>query len=609
MSRYAEQRAALDIEIQATIQRLVSLSAQRNALAPITALPDEILLEIFHRLPDHPLYTVLPVCKRWAKLCCTTFSLWRVTRVQLGWNSALVVTPGERERMHGELARVADYQYGRIHTLNVSWFGEGVLIYEQRDLLSDIAPTLVVLSVDESLSSSLEEFIAFMMPPIVAAARLRSLCLCAIPDTYKRLRETDDEEIFETHRAALQLSELPVSVKALSLGCVRLIPAERGPQNAPLPALTHLTLKECHPVALPLLFHVLRNSPQLRTLTLERNFNTSDERTGSTPESAQTEPIALNQLQTLTLVEHRDPFNAILLRTTFPDSTKVTLRIVENRVGLRDVLPVIELTRRLRFPATANTLVLDRHPSYDHLGYTIHLSYTRPGHEFVNLHNDPEQNNNAETTISFFSFTFIPQASEETPIMQSLLQALTHSATIVQLVLVQAHALSGSIWDGLRVWHVPAALSRIVLALPRGNTEAATGLLAMLTRAVNEALAAGSMPLPLHTIELDLHPNPVVPMRPGHWQPPDSDDPAENCDWTQLDADLFPALHSLLVALQRQRRSGAPGPRMEVIVKIREIERDKWDVVGGKLVEGLVDRLELRLVPEAVPVSKKRART
>nr|GAT58807.1 predicted protein [Mycena chlorophos] len=492
--------------------------------------------------------------------------------------------------MHGELARVADYQYGRIHTLNVSWFGEGVLIYEQQDLLSDIAPTLVVLSVDASLSRSLEEFIAFMMPDIVAAARLRSLSLCAIPDTYKRLRETDDEEIFETHRAALELSQLPVSLTALSLGCVRLIPVERGPQNGPLPALTHLTLKECHPVALPLLFHVLRNSPQLRTLTLERNFNTSDERTGSSPESAQTEPIALNQLQTLTLVEHRDPFNAFLLRTTFPDSTKLTLRIVENKVDMRDVLPVIELTRRLRFPATANTLVLDRHPSYDHLGYTIHLSYRRPGHEF-NQHNP----DNGETITSFFAFTFIPQAGEETPVVHSLLQAFTHAGAtrmVSELVLVQAHALSGSIWDGMQL-HVPA-LSRIVLALPRGNTKAATGLLEMLTRVVNEA--EGSVPLPLRTIELDLHPNPVGQQLDP---PPVDSDPEKNCDcdWTQLDADFFPALHSFLVAL------------VNVNVEMRESERDKWDVVGGKAasVEGLVDvdRLELRLVPKSVPVPRR----
>jgi hypothetical protein len=93
--------SAVDKEVDATRQLLRSLLTRRNALAPISLLPPEILVRVFHSLAlDEPPYSykrsfgwirATHVCRHWRQVALSDSSLWaRISDIPIILNTALI---------------------------------------------------------------------------------------------------------------------------------------------------------------------------------------------------------------------------------------------------------------------------------------------------------------------------------------------------------------------------------------------------------------------------------------------------------------------------------------------------------------------------------------
>ena len=93
--------SAVDKEVDATRQLLLSLLTRRNALAPISLLPPEILARVFHLLAlDEPPNGIKPtlgwirtthVCRHWRQVALDDSSLWaRISGIDSGLDTALI---------------------------------------------------------------------------------------------------------------------------------------------------------------------------------------------------------------------------------------------------------------------------------------------------------------------------------------------------------------------------------------------------------------------------------------------------------------------------------------------------------------------------------------
>ncbi|KAI0277173.1 hypothetical protein BGY98DRAFT_934577 [Russula aff. rugulosa BPL654] len=93
--------SAVDKEVDATRQLLLSLLTRRNALAPISLLPPEILARVFHLLAlDEPPNGIKPtlgwirtthVCRHWRQVALDDSSLWaRIPCIDSGLDTALI---------------------------------------------------------------------------------------------------------------------------------------------------------------------------------------------------------------------------------------------------------------------------------------------------------------------------------------------------------------------------------------------------------------------------------------------------------------------------------------------------------------------------------------
>ncbi|KAF8498179.1 hypothetical protein F5888DRAFT_1693232 [Russula emetica] len=93
--------SAVDKEVDATRQLLRSLLTRRNALAPISLLPPEILGRVFHSLAlDEPPYSnqqnfgwirTTHVCRHWRQVALDDSSLWaRISGIPIDLNTALI---------------------------------------------------------------------------------------------------------------------------------------------------------------------------------------------------------------------------------------------------------------------------------------------------------------------------------------------------------------------------------------------------------------------------------------------------------------------------------------------------------------------------------------
>ena len=95
--------SAVDKEVDATRQLLRSLLTRRNALAPISLLPPEILIRVFHLLAlDEPPFSseqnfgwirTTHVCRHWRQVALSDSSLWaRISRIDPVLDSALLIS-------------------------------------------------------------------------------------------------------------------------------------------------------------------------------------------------------------------------------------------------------------------------------------------------------------------------------------------------------------------------------------------------------------------------------------------------------------------------------------------------------------------------------------
>ncbi|KAJ7025141.1 hypothetical protein C8F04DRAFT_1129411 [Mycena alexandri] len=330
-----EEMSAIDHEIAWHYAQISLLKAKRNAMAPICALPNELMTRILTMYAiDNNIFElkwakIMYVCRHWYELALAAQPLWGF--IDLEWR-------GSYDRLFGQLKRSgvapltikfklfdsAQYtdiildQSERIYHLEVG--GEAQYVYELIGKLPQCnLPILSSLSLDPTFRrDELPEGFVEVIPEAIFDGNLPNLC-------------------------ELELSSVGFPWGSLS-------------------GLTSLSLTTCHDssAALPSSFHslleMLGSCPQLRTVKLEMNI--------PLPAPEHNYPtVALSALTWLRLRDHVTQCTALLNHLQFPPAASVHILPsgVYTGVNVREIL--VPMRKHTRGPGaqTLSLLQIDCH--------------------------------------------------------------------------------------------------------------------------------------------------------------------------------------------------------------------------------------------------------
>ncbi|KAJ7473165.1 hypothetical protein B0H11DRAFT_1343373 [Mycena galericulata] len=330
------RQGAIDAEIESLYERISLLKAERNAMAPISVLPNELLSQIFgfcaadaFRSLHHTKWTrLIFVCKRWYELALASPTLW-----------------------------------GYIYFI---WLPSDRRILAQLNLSGAVPLTIRIGSV-----YSLDQ----VLPLLAHARRIESLdvggdigCILGLMHSmghhdFPLLRSLSliprDEGVEEGPEVHPRLPPELLDGRMPRLSELTLSYIDAPWQS--LPPLQSLSLKgRPHPVAtetathhptFPVLLDVLRSSPQLHTLKLDMAI---------APElhDRQCVPVHLPLLKLLHLCDTVTHCEDILAYVIFPATTRLELypQGVNVGVDIRDIL--VPVRKHLRAPGAPTAKVL-----------------------------------------------------------------------------------------------------------------------------------------------------------------------------------------------------------------------------------------------------------
>ncbi|KAJ7737552.1 hypothetical protein B0H16DRAFT_1325845, partial [Mycena metata] len=293
-SLVSARRAAIDNELAELSRKVALLKAERNSLAPIATLPNELLVRILvaftagtalsMRQPS-TLAKLIFVCRHWANIIAAFPTLWDEITL---WSLP------SRRSLEAQLLRSGVAPVG-IYILQFSSFHYTPLI------LANVARIKALDLAGER--SDLVEFLQAMQE--VDFPMLRSLALIA----YESAQPVPD-----VHLPRDLFRRMP-SLCNLELREI----------DAPweyLPPLRSLRLSVKHtsslnPFPLPVLFNLLKSSPTLHTLKLDLAIQA-----GSVNSSLRVDLPQLKLLHLSTMLGHCED---LINRLTFPASTRLLL--------------------------------------------------------------------------------------------------------------------------------------------------------------------------------------------------------------------------------------------------------------------------------------------
>ncbi|KAJ7050303.1 hypothetical protein C8F01DRAFT_690407 [Mycena amicta] len=404
------RRETLDAEIHATLTRAVELKAEserllqklpdlkaaRNALVPIESLPVEVLTAILALVPRLPLDGIMFVSRRWYTICTSSAVLWREFHEDT-WNAR-------------RIALAVKYSKNNIRSLEIGWLD--VLVASLR-----MSPTLrsITISGDEDSMSFFADTLSRLDLPNVGNLSL----------TQAR-RGSDIDDYIDPDMCRLVLPRLPV-LKAFSLSRISMLHTSWRS----LHGLTKLHLSSCYPLGLPLLFCVLRQSPNLRSLKLEDALS-QHESPQDLPDDPQ--PIHLAGLENLDVCDEPSMLDEIISRITFPWTTSVALSTSYVIVRLDHLDAVLAVARQhMRaaeaFPGqrTGDTLRIETESNAQSAPFTLEVY-------------------SSTAKSSIFRLTSCAFSVDEGAIILALLDVITGPQTS-HLDLVNTRRALNSSWD------------------------------------------------------------------------------------------------------------------------------------------------------------------
>ncbi|KAJ7049105.1 hypothetical protein C8F01DRAFT_1185876 [Mycena amicta] len=364
------RRETLDSEIHATLTRAVQLKTESERL--LQKLPDlkaaRNALVPIESLPVEVLTAILALVPG--------LPLDAIMFVSRRWYT---------------ICTSSAYSKNTIRSLEIGWLDVPVAVL-------DLSPTLRSITISGDMDSM----------PFFA----ETLCRLALPNVCT----------FSLTQALLP--QLP-ALKAFSLSGISM--PYRSWRS--LSALTELYLSSCYPLPLPLLFCVLRQSPNIRSLKLT-DILSSDEPPRDLLDDPQ--PVHLGSLEKLDVSEsdNSDMLDAIITRMTFPWTTSVAVSILFPAQTTDDLNGVLALAREhMRAPGqrTGDTLQILTQSDPDSSALTLEV------------YSSTAQN-------SIFCCAFSADREEEEDMILALLDVITGPQTS-HLDLVNTRRAPNTSWD------------------------------------------------------------------------------------------------------------------------------------------------------------------
>ncbi|KAJ7136321.1 hypothetical protein C8R43DRAFT_612914 [Mycena crocata] len=293
----ASRRSALDSKIRWHYEQIALLKGERNSIAPIARLPNElisIILDTYAR-DTNPLSTlkwtrVMLVCRLWYEISIVSHSLWG--NIDLGWGPRV-------SRLRTQLERSGTVPL----TIRIGSFMTTVHF----PLIRDNAHRVEALN----LSCLGQNFHSLMVDlPPVTFPRLRTLSLSSDQESVQA-----DDETIPTLPGSIFDGGMP-SLTELKLWLVNV--PWRSVRNLEILSLTSEPLDQLDLPPFALLLDMLRSCPRLKDLKLE----------WSTPlpnEQENYSIVELSHLRTLAITDRLVRCTALLNDLCFPATSQVVV--------------------------------------------------------------------------------------------------------------------------------------------------------------------------------------------------------------------------------------------------------------------------------------------
>ncbi|KAJ7910866.1 hypothetical protein B0H13DRAFT_2011133 [Mycena leptocephala] len=274
-----ERRTAIDEELTSLCARIALLRAERNAIAPISVLPNELLVDIFgdfvehwvsHRTLLEPLEKLMLVCRDWCDVILASHRLWGTITCDR-WESTPKIFKLQLSRSGAAPLRIHIAQLGSPD------FAPLILANAERVISLDVAgDKSLALSPKDSGEDSMT--MDACLPPELLEGRLPRL-------------------------SRLSLSHIDAHWEFLPP--LRSLTLKGGP-DSPVTSLTFQVL-----------LGVLRSSPALHTLSLDMMIATGIRE--------RYDPVELRNLELLFLLDSVGHCEDLLKSIIFPASTRLRL--------------------------------------------------------------------------------------------------------------------------------------------------------------------------------------------------------------------------------------------------------------------------------------------
>ncbi|KAJ7914106.1 hypothetical protein B0H13DRAFT_452087 [Mycena leptocephala] len=293
-----ERRTAIDEELTSLCARIALLRAERNAIAPISVLPNEVLVDIFgdfvehwvsHRTLLEPLEKLMLVCRDWCDVILASHRLWGTITCDR-WESTPKIFKLQLSRSGAAPLRIHIAQLGspdfaplilanaeRVISLDVA--GDPKYLFDFTHRMRDYDfPLLQSLALSPKDSGEDSMTMDACLPPELLEGRLPRLSRLSLSH-------------IDAHREFLP------PLRSLTL---------KGGPDSPVTPLTFQVL-----------LGVLRSSPALHTLSLDMMIATGIRE--------RYDPVELRNLELLFLRDSVGHCEDLLKSIIFPASTRLRL--------------------------------------------------------------------------------------------------------------------------------------------------------------------------------------------------------------------------------------------------------------------------------------------
>ncbi|KAJ7174953.1 hypothetical protein C8R43DRAFT_914219 [Mycena crocata] len=324
------RRSALDSKIRWHYEQIALLKSERNSIAPIARLPNElisIILDTYAR-DTNSLSTlmwtrVMLVCRLWYEISIVSHSLWG--KIDLGWGPRI-------SRLRTQLERSGTVPL----TIRIGSFMTTVHFPHIRDNAHRVEAL--------NLSCLGQDFHSLMADlPLVTFPCLRTLSLLAEQEPVQA-----DDETIPTLPSSIFDGGMP-SLTELKLSLVNV--PWRSVRNLEILSLTSEPLDQLDQPPFGLLLEMLRSCPRLKDLKLEWSIPPPNEQENHSV-------VELTHLTTLAITARLERCTALLNRLRFPATTQLFVQPagLATEADLTDIL--IPLGQHVRARAAPRAALL-----------------------------------------------------------------------------------------------------------------------------------------------------------------------------------------------------------------------------------------------------------